>query len=359
MKYIVYCTVNTTNNHIYVGVHETQNPYKYDFYLGDNCYANDCNTYTHPKTKFQHAVKTFGPKVFRRLILAVFDNPIDAYLVEEMIINKEFLSRPDVYNTVLGGRELNHIDNIIYSYDLDGNYLNEYYSLEDASRKTKLDNKAIWNAVKNKLKCGNCYWTDIKYEKLDLTYYKVIGPSEECSIYQYDENGNYECTYASISVASKLLNIPKSSLVKAIKLGIKNANKYFTDVYAPEFCRAKGEKLKVTKVHQYSLKGEFIKTWDSAYKAQKELSIKDDLHRAIKLGHVAGGYQWSHEKLDKMPILEREIIARRVGKYTIDNELVKEYKTITECKKENGSAIVHVLSGRNKTHKGYIYKYLS
>jgi phosphoribosylaminoimidazole carboxylase (NCAIR synthetase) len=49
---------------------------------------------------------------------------------------------------------------------------------------------------------------------------------------------------------------------------------------------------------------------------------------------------------------------RKVGKFTLDNILVKEYESATQAANENGTSIWKVLAGTNQTHKQHIYKYL-
>jgi hypothetical protein len=51
MKYIVYQTVNTVNNKIYIGVHKTAN-LDFDGYLGCGVNINLPVSYKHPKTNF-------------------------------------------------------------------------------------------------------------------------------------------------------------------------------------------------------------------------------------------------------------------------------------------------------------------
>ena len=159
MKYIVYCTINNTNNYLYVGVHQTEDPNKYDYYLGNGVYTNNADTYKHPKTKFQYAVKEFGTKAFRRHTIAIFDNADDAYFLEEMIVNKEFLSRPNVYNMVTGGvsRTLNNLCINVFSYDLSGNFINEYSSISNAAKQNKVHLRSIWRAIHDKVKCAGYY----------------------------------------------------------------------------------------------------------------------------------------------------------------------------------------------------------
>ena len=71
MKYIVYLTKNLINNKIYIGVHQTDNPNKFDGYIGCGVYTTQNSSYNHPKTAFQFAVKKYGPKNFKRTILKI------------------------------------------------------------------------------------------------------------------------------------------------------------------------------------------------------------------------------------------------------------------------------------------------
>ena len=128
-KWIVYLTTNVVNQKIYVGVHKTINPDKFDGYIGNGIYVNKPVTYEHSKTIFQRAVKKYGPKNFVRKTLAVFDNEDEAYLLEEEIVNEEFLSRDDVYNMVLGGGGGVLFTGIpCHKYSLDGKYIESYKS---------------------------------------------------------------------------------------------------------------------------------------------------------------------------------------------------------------------------------------
>ena len=105
MKYIVYKTTNLINNYIYIGVHKTQDPNIFDSYIGCGVYINKPYTYEKAKTKFQQAVKEFGTSNFRRETLAIFDTDVEAYELEEKLINKNFIARPNVYNMVLGKKK--------------------------------------------------------------------------------------------------------------------------------------------------------------------------------------------------------------------------------------------------------------
>ena len=53
IKFIVYCTTNTVNKKIYIGVHKTSNPDVFDGYLGCGVKITQPSTYMNPKTAFQ------------------------------------------------------------------------------------------------------------------------------------------------------------------------------------------------------------------------------------------------------------------------------------------------------------------
>ena len=79
MKYIVYLTVCTENNKIYVGVHKTENPDIFDGYLGCGVYTSNPTSYKKSKTPFQYAVNKYGVDKFRRITLKIFDTAEDAF----------------------------------------------------------------------------------------------------------------------------------------------------------------------------------------------------------------------------------------------------------------------------------------
>ena len=158
-KYIVYCTTNIITNKIYIGVHKTQNPYKFDGYLGCGVLISQPNTYEKSKTAFQCSVKKHGVKNFIRNTLYIFDNEEEAYLMEEEIVTEEFLKRNDVYNMILGGYGgiLTTQRVKVFQYDLNGNYINSFESMLDASLAINKDYTSISYAIKKKTKCGEYF----------------------------------------------------------------------------------------------------------------------------------------------------------------------------------------------------------
>ena len=148
-KTIVYMTVNTVNNKIYIGVHNTENPDKFDGYIGNGVNVFHPYTIKHPTCPFHYAVKKYGFKKFKRYILQVFDNREDALKLEKVLVNEDFIRRDDTYNIVLGGGDPPYYERKVYQYDLSGNFVKEYLSIVAAEKALNLTN-GIVSAIKYK-----------------------------------------------------------------------------------------------------------------------------------------------------------------------------------------------------------------
>ena len=355
MKYIVYCTTNLINKKIYVGQHLTENPNKFDNYIGCGVYANRPSTYNKAKTAFQRAVQKYGPSNFKRVTIKVYDTEEEALALEAEIVDRDFLARKDVYNEVLGGRVGDTTVSIAcYQYDLEGNFIAGYDSQQKASYAVGKGFTTIKRAIKEKIKAANCFWSFEKVDKLDLTEYKTS--DNRIPVFQYSETGEYDCCYESISDAARVNNEATTNIVRSCKIGYKCGNKYFSYVFKNSYDKAKSESLKNRKVYQYSLSGEFIAEYDSCAEAQRHLG-KTGLSTAIRLGRTFAEFQWKLEKLDKIDSVEVRRKARKVGQYDLEGNLIKIYNTVTECTKDF-SGCRHVLQGHRKTSGGFIFKYI-
>lgn len=360
IKWIVYCTTCIINNKIYIGVHKT-NPEIFDGYIGDNCYINRPSTYEQGKYKFHRAVKKYGSKNFKRVTISIFDNDDDAFALEADIVNEEFLKRSDVYNTALGGKCRSSVSQRIpcYLYSEAGSFIKEFASYLDASIELSRNLRSIQRAIKDKHKCAGYFITNVKYESLDLSkMHNYEGPNK-IPVYQYNLEGKYECCYESIKDAARVLNYNDSCIGRSIKLGIPYKEKQFSTVFDLEYSNAKSTQIVSSEIHQYNLDGTYVASYKNMQEAKNILGIKTNIYQAIKLGQLCGGYQWSFEKLDAIaPIKPKSGRARKVGKYDKNWNLICEYKSLAECKRENGSGMVHVLNGRDQFAKGFRYKYL-
>ena len=356
--WIVYLTTNLVNKFIYIGVHKTTTPFKFDQYLGCGCYANLPSSYNSAKTKFALAVQQFGPKNFQRKTLKVFDNEDDAYALEAELVNEDFLKRKDIYNMVLGGKC--GLTRIIpcYAYTLDGKFCNEYESIKHAALSVNRGSTTIGRAIIEKIKAADLFWSVDKFEQLDLSLYKT--DSNKVPIYQYAITGEYLCEYESESDAENKTGISKQNICRGMKLGYAVGNFYFSTEKKPQFSQAKHQYVQYkAPVYQYELNGKFIAEFESATAARKELGIKTDIGAAIRKGSTCGGFQWSYEKLPEMPNIENKYIgkARKVAVYTLNNELVETFDTVKECMQKY-SSVKKVLQGKQKTGNGHLFEYI-
>lgn len=155
-KYIVYKTTNKINNYIYIGVHRTDVDID-DGYIGCGLYNSIKSAKQFRHYKFHKAVKKYGVNNFVRETLFEFDDTEAgkkaAYKKEYELVNREFLKRKDVYNTVLGGRiPSSAVEKQIAQYDLNGNFIRQYYSITQASQITGISHSGIQSACSGDIK---------------------------------------------------------------------------------------------------------------------------------------------------------------------------------------------------------------
>lgn len=358
-KFIVYCTTCIVNNKIYIGVHKT-NKETFDGYLGCGIYISQPSTYEYSKTIFQRAVKKYGTDKFIRKTIKEFDNEEDAYALEEQIVDEEFLKRSDVYNMVIGGsggdRGVN--SKPCYQYDMDGKYIAEFSNRQDAARFVNRGFTTIKRAISDKIPAANYFWSEYKVDTLDLTGYKTT--TNRIPIFQYSNTGEYDCCYESVSDAARCNNTSSSQVSHAATLGYLLKNKYFSYEFSLAFDIAKYRYLYNIPVYQYDIYGNYLNSFLNISDLKKQLKIKADIFKYIKLNRVYKDlYQFSFERVKKMP--DRHIkkpCSRKIGQYDLDGNLIREFSTVSECVKIYGTGVKHCLTGRNKTSKGFIYKYL-
>ncbi len=214
MKYIVYLTKNLINSHIYIGVHGTENPEIWDYYLGDGCFANKPSSYNHCKLPFAAAVHKYGPNNFRRTTLKVFDNIKEALYLESILVDEKFIKRRDTYNITLGGGIPPILNKNVFQYDLNGNFIKEWFSIVKATEELKLYNGAIRNAVLNKCSCGGFYFTFNKVDKLDISDYRETKYKSHVLVYNQDRMLLNE--FQSIADAARFYDFDPKAIAGAI-----------------------------------------------------------------------------------------------------------------------------------------------
>ena len=350
MKYIVYKTTNLVNNYIYIGVHKTVNPDAFDGYLGCGVWINRSINY--PKTAFQIAVKEFGIKNFKRETISVFNYEEDAYLLEELLVNEEFLKRSDVYNMVLGGQCDKARPVICYQYDMSGKFLAEFPSMKDASLSISKSDTAVWNSIKFKTSCGGYYWSVYRVDQLDVSQFKICTPS--ITVYRYlVDGGKFDCEFSSLSEAAKQSDSTLVQIARSARLCYRVGNYQFLFIKEDSYDLAKTKYLKSRPVYKYSAKGKFIEE----YKTQEEAEKKNpgsNITSAIKNKKCCqNGFKWGLEKLPEYNSTQTK--KKAVGVY-VDGKLIETFDSVKACCKKYGVSRAHVTVG--KTYKNYTFKHI-
>lgn len=358
MKYIVYKTTNKVNNYIYIGVHKTAYPNKFDGYLGCGVRINKPSTYEKGKTAFQIAVKTFGLSNFYRETLAIFDTEQDAYLLEELLVNEEFLARPDVYNMVLGGQVNRAKGRPVYEYDMEtGKFIQEFPSAVAASIDADVTPNNISRAILSYyLVRGRCF-SYIRADKIDTSPY--INKQTAQPVYRYLISGEFDGEFSSLNSAAKAIDVSIGYIQKATIFGYRVKDSYYFS-----FCQEKSYDLAMTRqiqtraVYRYDSEGNFSKE----YSTQKEAELdnkKSNITKSIKTKTIdTNGWFWSLEKIPQFNVpIKKE--GRKIAKFDNDGNIIQVWDSLPKCKKDVGVAVQNVLQGKYSKHKGFIYKYIN
>lgn len=120
-------------------------------------------------------------------------------------------------------------------------------------------------------------------------------------------------------------------------------------------------------VHQYTLSGNFLKTYQNSNHASIETGIPDaNILRSCKKSNKqgvnkAGGYYWLFEKQEKYPLeIKIKNGEKPVIQMTLDNVFIKEYESARKASLElniNYKLISQVCNKNKKQTHGYKFKF--
>lgn len=357
MKYIVYLTTNKINNKIYIGVHGTEDPDIWDHYLGDGTYDNKSFSYNSRKTPFKCAVAKYGPSNFVRMVLKAFDTEQEALELEAHLVNEEFIKRKDTYNITLGGGKPPVNRSEIFQYDLQGNFIKKWPSIKSITDNYSINKDRIRMVIDTKCSFMACYWSEEELEKLDVTEYR---PSARGCIFVYTVGGHFIGVYKSQTEVRNQFGVTKKDLVNAITRKGDWEGYYFLKEGESIQAYMDGSIKQNLKVYQYNSTGECVRVFKNISEAKKEYKInKNDLKRAIKNNAEIGGFYWSYDAynniIEENPNISVKF-AKHVYQYTLDGKFVKEWKSMTACRKEFPSVMQVLLGKRNHCH-GFTFSY--
>jgi group I intron endonuclease len=183
------------------------------------------------------------------------------------------------------------------------------------------------------------YWID----KLSATTlgYNITeggtgGQTKFKTIYQYGKNGDLLKKWDSSSLVEKKLGIDSSAILKNCKGVLKSAGGYIWSYESNGVDKYNDNKS--ISILQYDMNGDFIESWVSMSKAEKNLGLtRGNIYKVIDdNSKTSGGYYWASNK----GIIEQKIKIKYPYKTSIEvlqcdvnGNIVKTWKSINEAAK--------------------------
>lgn len=361
IKYIVYLTTNMVNGKIYIGVHGTETPNKFDGYLGNSAWVNSPSTYNKGKFPIHAAILKYGTANFKRTTLKVFDTEEEALKMEAELVTEEFIKQSNNYNATIGGGMPPKSNKKVNQFDLQGNFIKVWESEVSVTR--YYDCKAsISKVIKNKRNFAGYFWTWEDQKEINVEEY--LKTTSHGFIDQYDLDGNYITSYKSTNTASQKLDIDFGRLHRAIYRTTPCSGYYFlksgTDI-AEVICKKFKRTANKHPVYRYLESGEFDSEYPTTALASKTIphSYASEIKRAVVNGTVYKGFIWSYFKSDNYYNIKNPTKYTKVPsieQYDKDNNLIKVWENYKDCKKEFPYCL-DVCRGKIKSTAGFIFKY--
>lgn len=349
-KWIVYCTICNKNNKVYIGVHKTKTPDVFDGYIGGGLEIG--TEIKHPKTAYEYALKKYGYAAFTRYTFYITDNEEDAYNLERKIVNPEWVKNKNNYNTHLGGKGGGK-PKCFYQYDLSGKLIKEWnsrFEILDFYNIEK-DCNRICRAVKNKTSMFDSFWSEKKYDKLNINEYKS---NKFAKLYAYDLDGKFIKTYNDANEAAEDLKTTTNFVHEGItkKQPVKKTFLVKNPEDLPNI-------IKIYELKQNSLKDGCVSLYKNRRLVRTYANIKDlskflmvsskEIKTAIETGSTLNDFNIAYGFNDEFSINNNPKI--KVAQYDFETgNFIKVYDSISECRKDHPKVKLVLAGIRSQTH---------
>lgn len=303
------------------------------------------------------------------------------------IIEIELIKKYDTTNYNLGynlsedgGNNSSITQKEVYQYSIDGIFIKKWESAQYAGDNLNIIPSNISACcLRTSLTCGNYVWS---YSPLDKTYFQDINYPYCNKVKQYDKYGNYLNTYVSIKEASIATGIKIGSITNSCKkYGLALTHKkyrwtYFDDKIDMSRINDKVRGQPITVI-QYSLNGNYIKTWESATDIERELGYNHSNISACCNGRMKTykGYIWKYESnnieyienidgyLKRKTLKEIKKYHKKVAQYDLSDNFIKLWDSALDANKyyaanEKSTHIQACCRGDKKSAYGFIWKYV-
>ena len=346
----IYKIINTITNKVYVGqtIQPPKKRWRQHELSAQNMNRNDSNLPIHL------SIRKYGTDAFLYEIIEKCDNSIINEREMYWIAFYDSTNPMKGYNLSLGGGGASY-----YKMDELLELWNKGMGIKQIAETMKIDRGFLSLRLKEE---------GITEEEIKSRRYASTRETRGRPVYQYTLSGKYIHKFLSVQEARKVTKI--GHIERCCNGQQKQAGGYIWSYEKKDMIPAvqnDNPATKKRKVYQYSLSGQKIKEYESAYHAEKETNINQTAIRNVcsKQKQTAGGYVWSYEN---KPFLHVELTnntgtPKKVGKYSIDTgELIEIYNSLAQAAKANNISsvgnITSACNGKYKSWGGFIWKYI-
>ena len=242
----------------------------------------------------------------------------------------------------------------VICYDLNGNFIREYPSLNNAAEHVSVPANAIGQAISGTTKSAGGFQWLIK----SLEYPKKINPyiiqNNGLPIGQYDLNGNLLASFESLLDAERKLGYSEGAIRAAMNRGskIKGLSSFFVQYEKYQRIEPKVDSFNAPLhgfakgVVQLSLDGKYlVKRFNSVKQAASSIGKETGHISSACLGNreTAYGFKWVFEAefSDDLPILDITLIetkdhSKKVAQYDLDGNFIQIFKSTAEASRNTG-----------------------
>ena len=288
---------------------------------------------------------------------------------------------PNGYNISKGGWLLpNTFDSIpVYKFDLDGNLLQTYESMNDAAFNNNVSQADISSCCNGKkvATVGGFYWSknkdfvlpDIKRQKRKVVMYdldgkmlKIFHSCIEASIDVFKDkskqNGISKCANGETKTAYGYIWRYYENVLDDNN-NIRNYLEYDDVIRLTTRKKTNFNKVAVCK---FDLSGKYICTYDSIKEASIDSNIGYNSIRACLIGkqNITGGFCWKVFDDNQNIEIKENKKKKKVHQFDLSGTYIRSYESVVKASEITNigrTSIQQCASGKNHTAGGYIWKY--
>lgn len=271
----------------------------------------------------------------------------------------------------------NNLFRRVKQYTVNGEFVAEFANVADAARSIGLSRTSISRVINKKAKTAKNYvyaYADTPISDIDFPGANYTPNNNAIPIKQYTIAGRHVATYESKKVLCKILNIAERSLSRNLNGEIKATHDYVfalaTTRYEDIIFPGKDYKPKDAEkpVSQYTVAGEFVKTYNSLADAARAVNLVSSyvITRAIRKElKTVKGYVWAYSDTPVSEIFfpgknyTSNPVKQPMNQYNTDGKYIRSFETkIAAINELGGSKEGFRRACKNKTpYKNFLWRF--